>query len=157
MSLCSNSVKFTITLCCGFKHTALCADPMNCPVQLTLACSPTRDAYQRHYAMWCNHMITLPACYTKTQSTRSFCEEKRTLPEQRVSLSHQRLLWPARMQLMQYLATNMMLLIVTNITQNCTEQIITQKFVIHINTAVSEVTDILKVLSNCVLQHQHNI
>jgi hypothetical protein len=52
------------------------------------------------------------------------------------------------MQLMQYLATNMMPLIVTNITQNCTAQMIKQKFVLHMNTAVSEDTDILKVLSN---------
>jgi len=59
------------------------------------------------------------------------------------------------MQLMQYLATNMLPLIVTNITQNCTAQIITQKFVLHMNTAVSEVTDILKVLSYCVVQHQY--
>ena len=51
------------------------------------------------------------------------------------------------MQLMQYLATIMMPLIVTNITQNITAQIITQKFVLHMNTTVSEVTDILKVLS----------
>jgi len=63
----------------------------------------------------------------------------------------------ARMQLMQYLATNTMPLIVTNITQNITAQIITQKLVLHMNTAVSEVTDILKVLSNCVLQHQRNV
>jgi hypothetical protein len=51
----------------------------------------------------------------------------------------------------------MMPLIVTNITQNFTAQIITQKFVLHMNIAVSEVTDVLKVLSNRVLQHQRNV
>jgi hypothetical protein len=61
------------------------------------------------------------------------------------------------MQPMKYLATNMMPLIVTNITQNNTAQIITQKSVIHKNTAVSEEADILKVLSNCVLQHQRSV
>ena len=55
---------------------------------------------------------------------------------------------------MLYLATNMMPLIVTNITQNFTKQIITQKFVLHMNTALSEMTDILKVFSNSVLQEQ---
>jgi len=54
---------------------------------------------------------------------------------------------------MQYLAANLMLLIVTNITQDVIAEIITQKFVFPMNTAVSEVTDITKVLSNCVLQH----
>jgi hypothetical protein len=49
------------------------------------------------------------------------------------------------MQLMQYLATNVMLLIVTNITQ---------KFVLHMNTAVSEVTDIQKVLLNAMSKFQ---
>jgi len=58
----------------------------------------------------------------------------------------------AHMQLMLCLATNMMPLIVTNITQNFTAQIITQKFVLHMNTALSEMTDILKVFSNRVLQ-----
>jgi len=53
---------------------------------------------------------------------------------------------------MQYFAINMMPLIETNITQ-----IITQKFVLHMNTALSEVTDILKVFSNRVLQHQRNV
>jgi hypothetical protein len=28
------------------SNTAMCADPMNCPVQLTLVCPPTRHAYQ---------------------------------------------------------------------------------------------------------------
>jgi len=41
---------------------------------------------------------------------------------------------------MQYLATKMMPLFETNITQNFTAQIITQKFVLHMNTALSEVT-----------------
>jgi hypothetical protein len=45
-----------------------------------------------------------------------------------------------------------MLLIVTNITQNYTAQ----KFVLHMNTAVSEVTDILKVLSNAMYKFQDN-
>jgi myosin-crossreactive antigen len=47
-----------------------------------------------------------------------------------------------------------MLLIVTNTTQNCTAQIITQKFVLHMNTAVSEVTDIHEMLSNTVSKFQ---
>ena len=68
------------------------------------------------------------------------------------------------MQLTQYRA--MMPLIETNITQNFTAQIITQnftaqiitqKFVLHINTSLIEVTDILKVFSNRVLQHQCNV
>jgi len=37
------------------------------------------------------------------------------------------------MQLMQHFATNVIYLIVTNITQNFTVQIITQKFVLHMN------------------------
>jgi len=28
------------------SNTAMCSDPMNCPVQLTLACPPTHHAYQ---------------------------------------------------------------------------------------------------------------
>jgi len=28
------------------SNTAMCADPMNCPVQLTLVCAPNRRAYQ---------------------------------------------------------------------------------------------------------------
>jgi len=120
----------------------------------TLACPPTRRAYQRHYAKWCNHMIMLPACYTNTQTTRSFCERKIECCQNNTWV------WVisipcglARMQLMQYLATNLMPLIVTNITQN----FITQKFVLPMNTALSAVTDILKVLSNRVLQHQCNV
>ena len=74
------------------------------------------------------------------------------LPKQLVSLCHQHPCSLAHMQLMLYLATNMMPLIVTNITQNFTAQIITQKFVLHMNTALSEMTDILKVFSNRVLQ-----
>jgi hypothetical protein len=59
------------------------------------------------------------------------------------------------MQLMQYLVTIMMPLIVTNITQNITAQIITQKFVLHMKTtALSEVTDILRVLSNAMSKFQ---
>jgi len=61
------------------------------------------------------------------------------------------------MQLMHYLATNMMLLIETNSTQNLIAQIITQKLVLPVNTALSAVTDILKVLSNRVLQNKSNV
>jgi len=46
---------------------------------------------------------------------------------------------------------------VTNITQNFTAQIITQKFVLHMNTALSEMTDILKVFSNRVLQQPGSV
>jgi len=28
------------------SNTAVCADPMNCPVQLTVPCPPTRRTYQ---------------------------------------------------------------------------------------------------------------
>ena len=86
-------------------------------------------------------MITLPACCTKTQATRSFCERKREC------CWNNSWVWVisipcslARVQLMLYLATNMMPLIVTNITQNFTAEIITQKFVLHMNTALSEMT-----------------
>ena len=61
------------------------------------------------------------------------------------------------MQLMLCLATNMMPLIVTNITQNFTAQIITQKFVLHMNTALSEMTDVLRVFSNRVLQQPGSV
>ena len=64
-------------------------------------------------------MITLPACYTKTQATRSFCERKRECCQ------NNSWVWVisipcdlAHMQLMLYLASNMMPLIVTNITHN---------------------------------------
>ena len=77
-------------------------------------------------------MITLPACYTKTQATRRFCERKRECCQ------NNSWIWVlsipcglARMQLMLYLATNIMPLILTNITQTFTAQIITQKFVLH--------------------------
>jgi len=29
------------------SNTAMCADPMNCPVQLTVPCPPTRCTYQK--------------------------------------------------------------------------------------------------------------
>ena len=61
------------------------------------------------------------------------------------------------MQLMLCLATNVMPMIVTNITQDFTAQIITQKFVLHMNTALSEMIDILKVFSNRVLQQPSSV
>ena len=86
-------------------------------------------------------MITLPACYTKTQVTRSFCERKREC------CRNNSWIWVisipcglARMQLMLYLATNIMSLNVTNITQNFTALVITQKFVLLMNTSLSEMT-----------------
>ena len=61
------------------------------------------------------------------------------------------------MQLMLYLATNIMPLILTNITQNFTAQVITQKIVLLMNTALSEMTDMLKVFSNRVVQQPGSV